>query len=258
MLGAGILERKKTRAIRQIIVRSSRARIAALVQELQIARIDSHRLVRVGANQITVRDIISPSGATVGLARERAGLGRRQRGPSAAQAGGGEGAKVPTVGALGLDDHQVLVLTRQSVDLHGLEQVHGAVAHDHRRGCAEAAGEIANGHAGAVDLAVVAGEEQVHVLTVANDGLVDGARAGARDRAGEEWLGGRPAIWIRGVARRPVRKSRRPPLMSQDPSALWGKVEERRRDRRGRHACLRGRAHLRPVGEGTETHGSIS
>jgi hypothetical protein len=54
------------------------------------------------------------------------------------------------------------------VDLDGFEEVVGGVLHDDGGLRAEAAGEVSDGHAGAVDAAVVAGEEQVHVLAVAD------------------------------------------------------------------------------------------
>jgi len=86
------------------------------------------------------------------------------------------------------DDHEVFV-GAVGVDLDSLEQVVGRVTQDGGVTGTEAAGEVANGHAGAVDLAVITAEEEVHVLAVSNDGLVDNAGVRARDASGEERLG---------------------------------------------------------------------
>lgn len=133
-------------------------------------------------------DIVGPSSSAVGLACEGAALGCSIWGPCAIQAGSSEGSEETTIGALSLDEHQILVLTLDSIDLDGFEQVLGSVAHDDGRGGAEVAGEVTDGHAGAIDFAIVSCEEEIHVLGVTNDCLVDGTSARARNFAREERL----------------------------------------------------------------------
>lgn len=226
-----------------------------MVEELQIARVDSHGLVSVAADQVAVADVVGPRGAAVRLAGEGRALGRGLRRPRAAQAGGRKRAEEPSVRADRLHDHQVLVLTRDGVDLDGLEQVVGRVAEHDGRGRAEAAGELADRHARPVDLAVVACEEQVHVRAVADERLVDGARAGARDGARPERLRHSPSVRIGGIARCLVGKLSRPPLVCQHPDALRGEVEDRRcHGVPTTHGGLRRRAHVRPVREEGKVH----
>jgi hypothetical protein len=200
----GVLEGKKTRAVRELVVGSSGLGVASLVQELEVARVDGEGLVGVGADEITVGDVVGPAGARVCLAGEGGALSSSLRGPGTAEGGGGEGTEEAAVGTLGLDDHEVLVLALEGVDLDSLEEVVGGVAHDDGGGRAEAAGEVADGHAGAVDLAVVAGEEQVHVLAVTDDGLVNSTSAGTRDGTSEQRLSSRPAVSVAGVLRSAV------------------------------------------------------
>src|SRR4051794_31056146 len=47
----------------QQVVVAAGARRPALVEELQVAGIDGHRLIGVGAHQIAVADVIGPGGA---------------------------------------------------------------------------------------------------------------------------------------------------------------------------------------------------
>nr|GFD56248.1 hypothetical protein [Tanacetum cinerariifolium] len=66
------------------------------------------------------------------------------------------------VAADGLNNHEVLGArgsALESVNLHSLEQIVLAVGHDNGTGGTEVAGKVANRHARAIDLAVVAGEE---------------------------------------------------------------------------------------------------
>lgn len=192
-------------------------------------------------------DVVGPGGAAVGLAGKGVRLGRGLGRPAAAEAGGGERPKVSAVGPDGLDDHEVLGVAGAAlhgVDLHGLEQVVGGVGQHGLVVGPKAAGEVADGHAGAVDLAIVSGKEQVHVGAVADDGLVDGAGAGAGDLAREERLGRRPAVGVGRVAGRLVGKRGGPPLVGQNPHVL-GTVEEERRGHGGLgHGGLGRRAHL--------------
>lgn len=203
-------------------------------------------------------DVVCPGGAAVRLAGKGVALGSGVGGPAAAEAGGCEGAEEAAVGALGLDDHEVLGLALEGVNLDGFEEVVCGVAHDDGGGGSEAAGEAADGHAGAVDFAVVSGEEQVHVLAVADDGLVNGSGAGAGDRAAEQGLSGRPAVGIAGVAGSAVREGGGSPLVGEDPSALGSKVEEGGGDSRRAHGVLACRGHLGPVREEAKIHGTIS
>jgi len=194
--------------------------------------------------------------ARVGLAGKGAALSGGLGRPRARERGGREGTEVAAVGADGLDQHEVLVLALEGVDLDGLEEVVGRGAHDDGRGAAKAAGEVADGHAGAVDLAVVSGEEEVHVLTVTNEGLVDRAGARARNGAREEGLRGAPAVGVGRVARRLVGEGTgTSPLVGEDPDALGGKVEECRRHGGGRLGVLRSRAHAGPAAKGAKSHG---
>jgi hypothetical protein len=253
----GVLEGKKTRAVRESVVGSSGLGVTSLVQELEVARVDGEGLVGVGADEITVGDVVGPGGARVCLAGEGSALRGGLRGPGAAEGGGGEGAEVAAAGTLGLDDHEVLGLALEGVDLDSLEEVVGGVAHDDGRGGAEAAGEVANGHAGAVDLAVVAGEEQVHVLAVTDDGLIDRTSAGTRDGTSEQRLSSRPAVGVAGVLRCAVREGGGSPLVGKDPDVLGSEVEESRSNSRLGQLVLGGAAHLGPVTEQTEVHTTV-
>jgi len=79
--------------------------------------------------------------------------------PGATQAGSSEGAEEAAVRSDSFDDHEVFV-GAVGVDLDSLKEIVG-----NNSGVVGRAGEVANGHAGAVDLAIVAAEEHVHVLT---------------------------------------------------------------------------------------------
>jgi hypothetical protein len=253
----GVLEGKETRAVGKEIVRSSRLGVTSLVEELKVARVDGHGLIGVGTDKITVRNVIGPGGTAVGLAGEGVALRSGLRSPGTTERGGGEGAEVAAVGTLCLDDHEILVLALQSVDLDSLEEVVGGIAHDDGGSTSEAAREVANGHAGTVNLAIVAGKEQVHVLAVTNHGLIDGTGARGSNGASEHGLSGRPAVSVAGVLRSAVREGGRTPLVSEDPNVLGSKVEEGRGNSRRAHGVLAGAAHLRPIAEETKVHGTI-
>ena len=244
------LQSQQARPVRQEVIVAVRVGIPSLVEQLEIARIDRHCLVRAGADQVAVANVVCPGGAAVGLAGKGRVLGGGLGSPLAVEAGGCEGAEVAAVGADGLDDHEVCVLALDGVDLDGLEEVVCRVGHDGFVVCAKVAGEIGNGHAGAVDSAIVAAEEEVHIGVVADDGLVDGPRARVGDGPGEEGLRRRPGVGIGGIARLDVGEGRGAPLVGEDPDVLGLKVEERWRDGRGLlHGVLAGGGHVGPVGE---------
>src|SRR6185503_2670327 len=90
---------------------------ASLVEQLQVAGVDGHRLVRVATDQIAVADVVGPRRAAVCLAGEGIALGRCLRGPRTAQTGGGERAEVAPVRPDRLHEHEVLVLALDLVDL---------------------------------------------------------------------------------------------------------------------------------------------
>jgi hypothetical protein len=136
---------------------------------------------------------------------------------------GGEGAEVPAVEVLGLDDHEVQVLALDGEHLHGLEQALLGVEHDGRRRRSKVTGEVADEHTGPVDLAIVAGEEEVHVRAVADDGLVNGSVRGAVDRAGEDWLGSGQYVPVGRIGRRPVRERGGVSLVGEDSSGGTGR-----------------------------------
>jgi hypothetical protein len=220
-----LLERKETGSVRELVVVGVLRRVATLVKELEVARVDGEGLVVGGADEFTVADIVGPGGAAVGLAGEGVALGTSLDSPGTVKAVGGQRAEVATLGSHGLNDHEVLVLALEGVDLHGLEEVVGGVGQDGGGG-REVAWEVALRHAGAVDFAVVAGEEEVHVLAVADERLVDGTSAGAGDGARVQRLGRRPTVDVGGVARGAVGEGSRSPLVCKDPGALRGEVEE--------------------------------
>jgi len=255
LLGEG----KETRPVGKEVVATTGVGVAALVQQLQVARVDGHGLVVGNLDEITVRDVVGPGGAAVLLAREGVGLGGSVGGPGTAEAGGGERAEEATAAALGLDNHEVLLVgsSLDGVDLHGLEEVLGSVAHDDGRGGAEAARELADGHASAVDLAVVASKEQVHVLAVTDDSLVDGASAGAGNLSREERLGNAPAVDIAGVRGGPVGEGGGSPLVRKNPDVLGREEEERRGNGVEVLAVLRSSAQLGQAADGAEVHGTV-
>lgn len=177
--------------------------------------------------------------------------------PAAAEGGGGEGAEESAVCTHGLDDHEVFLEAFELVDLDGFEEVRLGVLHDGLVGGAEAAGEVADGHAGAVDAAVVTAEEEVHGRGVCNEGLVDGTGAGVGDAACEERLRGSPAVGVRRISRGLIEEWPLSPLVCKDPDALGCEVEERRSDGAAAHSVLAGTAHLAEVAEEAEVHGTI-
>lgn len=201
-------------------------------------------------------NVVGPSSSAVCLASKRLAFTRGLRSPGTAQAGGREGSEIAPVCPDCLDDHEILVGARDGVDLNGLEQIVGRVAHDHCRGGAKIAWEISNGHAGPVDFAIVAGEKQVHVGTIANDGLINSARSG--DGTGEESLRRRPSAHAGGIAVCHVREGRWPPLIRKHPDILGGEVEEGWRNSAWIHLVLACRCHVGPVAEEAEIHGAPS
>jgi hypothetical protein len=251
-----LLQSQKTRTIRELVVVGVLAWVATLVKQLQVARVDGEGLVVGGADEFTVADIVGPGGTTVGLAGEGVALRTSLDSPGAVEAVRGQRAEVATLGSHSLNDHEVLVLALEGVDLHGLEEVVGGVGQDGGGG-REVAGEVALRHAGTVDLAVVASEEEVHVLAVADERLVNGTSVGARDGARVQWLSRRPTVDVGRVGAGPVGEGGRSPLVGKDPGALRGEVEEGRCDGVEGSASLSNTAHLGPVAEGSEGHGTI-
>lgn len=191
-----LLEGEEAGAVRKRVVVAARAGCATLVQELNVAGVDGEGLVVGAADKLSVADIVGPCGSAVGLAGEGVALRGSVRGPASAERGGGERPEVAALRALGLDDHEVLVESSKGVDLDGLEEVVDGVAHDNRGRGAEVSWEVAQRHAGSVDLAIVTGEEQVHVLAVGNERLVNRSGAAAGDLAREERLGRTPAVGV--------------------------------------------------------------
>jgi len=254
-----LLEGKETGPVGETVVVATGVGVAALVQQLQVARVDSHGLVVGDLDQVSVGDVVGPGGTAVGLAGEGVLLGSSVGGPAAAEAGGSERAEVAATRADGLDDHEVLLggSALDGVDLDSLEEVVLGVAHDDGGGSAEVAGEVALGHAGAVDLAVVTGEEQVHVGTVTDQGLVNGTSAGAGDGSREEGLGRTPAVGVGGVGGGLVGEGGRSPLVGNDPGALRLEVEESGRDETLVHGVLGSRCELVEIGDEAEVHGAV-
>jgi hypothetical protein len=184
---------------------------------------------------------------------------------------------IPSIGTLSFDNHEILVQPLERVHLNGLEQVVRSVGHGYCRGGAEATGEVANGLLSAVDLAVVAGKEEVHVLhalsvseaqawvlgrkaylTITDQSLINRPRATSRDRPTKQRLRSTPPIRIRRVRARLVRECSRSPLVREDPDALGRKVEDGRRDSGATHDVLSSGAHVgREVGERGEHHGAV-
>lgn len=252
-----VLHGQKTGPVGEGIISAARVGVASLVQELNVARVDGEGLVVGGPEELTVADIVGPTSTRVGLASEGVGLGSSIRSPLAIKAVGSEGPEVPAVAALGLNDHEVLVLACKSVDLDSLEKVLSSVAHDLHCG-GEVAGEISDGHLGAVDLAVVAGEEKVHVLAVTDDSLIDRAGAAARDGAHVHRLRAAPAVDVGGILRGAVGEGSGSPLVGKNPSLLGSKVEEGGSDGAANgHLVLLSRCQLVEVADGREAHGAV-
>lgn len=255
------LEGKDTGAVgEEVVVAGDVLGVTALVQQLQVARVDGEGLVGVGTEQVTVGDVVGPRGAGVGLAGESVLLGSSLGGPVAAEAGGGEAAEVTAGGANGFDNHEVLGVAGaagEGVNLDSLEQVVLAVGHDDGAGGTEVAGEVADRHAGAVDLAVVAGEEQVHVLGVTDHGLVDGAGVRAGDLSGEEGLSSTPAVDVGGVGAGAVGEGSGAPLVGKNPDVLRSEVEEGWGNSVEALGVLASRGEVRPVVDEAEVHGAV-
>jgi len=161
-----------------------------LEKQLQVARVNEHRLICTAANQITVTDIIRPSGATIRLASERGALPVGLLGPRPAETRSSEGAKVPPVGPNGFNDHEILAwcLALDSIHLHGLEKGVFGVSEDNSRRGAEVAWKLPDRHTRSIYIAIVASKEEVHVGIITNHRLVDTAGTRAGDGAGEQRL----------------------------------------------------------------------
>lgn len=248
---------KETGAVGELVVVATGAGCAALVQQLQVARVDGEGLIVASADKLSVADIVGPRSTAVGLAGEGVALGGSVGGPGSAERGGGERPEETALGAHGLDDHEVLVEAGEGVDLDSLEEVGLGVAHDDGGGGSEAAREVANGHRGAVDLAVVTAEEQVHVLAVTDHGLIDRAGTAAGDGSGEERLDSSPSVGVGWVGGGPVGESGRAPLVGKDPGLLGSEVEESGSNGSERSGGLAGGAKLAQAADGREGHGAI-
>lgn len=204
-------------------------------------------------------DIVRPRRAAVGLASKGVALARGVGCPRTAEVGGGVGTEVAALGTDRLDDHEVGrgggVL--EGVHLNSLEEVVLGAVEDDGGGSAKVAGEVVEGHDGAVDAAVVAGEEEVHVLVVGDEGLIDRAGVRVGDGAREQGLGGGPAVGVGRVGGGAVGEGCRTPLVGEDPDVLGAEVEQGRGDGGVVHLVLAGAAHVGPVGEEAEVHGAI-
>src|SRR6185295_16490913 len=117
LLTPSALPGEQSGPVRQQAVVAAGVGGSALVEQLQVAGVDGHGLIGVGADEVAVADVVGPGGAAVGFAGEGVALGGGLWGPGAAQAGGGEGAEVAALAADRFDDHQVLVLALDLVDL---------------------------------------------------------------------------------------------------------------------------------------------
>ena len=207
-------------------------------QVLRLAGAESHVLVVAAADRLAAADVLGP-GRTgegdVGPPGERVGLGGRQRGPGAGQAGGGPGAEVAVaVGADAFDDQQVGAGPVDLVDVVGFEHVVNVGVRGGDDGVAAiavAVGEVRQRGGGAVDPSVVGGGEQVAVRGIADHPHVDPAAAVLLDdrrlggvevlrrappgRVGDVGVGGVPGV-VAG-------------LIDQVPEFLRGEVEDHRR-----------------------------
>lgn len=204
-----------------------------------------------------MRDIVGPGRATVGFAGEGVALKALIECPGSAEVGGGERAVVTAVVSHSLDDHEVSVLVFELVDLDGFEELLLGIGQDDGGGRAEVAREVVQRHAGAVDLAVVSCEEQVHVPAVTDEGLIDGTGVRAGNGPGEERLRSGPSVGIGRVGRCPVAEGSGSPLVCKDPDVLRGKEEQGGCNGRAAHAVLADRSHAGPVAERAEVHGAI-
>jgi hypothetical protein len=168
------LQREQARSPRDgVVVARAAADLEALIEHLQIARVDGSGLVGIVPDQIPMADVVGPGGAAVGFAGEGIALGCGQRSPRTSEAGRGEGLEVSPVAPDALDEHEVLVRSLDRVDFYRLEQVVCAHAHDGRVRAAEIAREVSDRHTGSVDASIVPGEEQVCIRAVADHHLVD-------------------------------------------------------------------------------------
>lgn len=178
MISLSLLQGKNSWLPGQEVVVTIAVGVMALVEKLEVARIDRHGLIRVVANQVTMTDVVGPGGATVGFAREGLIFTCRLGCPLSAETAGREGAEITMSGGTDrLDDHEVLAVTLAAVDgvhLDRLEQIVGRAAEDLLVLAAEASGEVIDRHAGSVDLAIVAGKEKIHIRIITNHSLING------------------------------------------------------------------------------------
>lgn len=112
---------QETRAVRQVVVAGINVGVSSLIEKLKVARVNRLGLISGGTDEIATADIIGPGGATVAVASEVSGLSS----PRTSQAGSCERTEVSAVVTNALNNHEILVLSLNGVDLHGFEQIIG-------------------------------------------------------------------------------------------------------------------------------------
>lgn len=112
---------QETRAVRQVVVGGVNVGVSSLIEKLKVARVNRLGLVSGGTDEIATADIVGPGGATVAVASEVSGLSS----PRTSQAGSCERTEVSAIVTNALNNHEILVLSLNGVDLHGFEQIIG-------------------------------------------------------------------------------------------------------------------------------------
>ncbi|KAI6753930.1 hypothetical protein HG530_013106 [Fusarium avenaceum] len=161
-------------------------------------------LIIVGSNQLTVADIVGPGGARVCLAGKGVAFGASINSPLTIEAIRRKRTEKPSIFTLGLNKHQVFVLSLDGINLNGLEEVIFGILEDNLGTRPEATGEIVDRHARTVDSTIIATEEQIHILAIADNGLIDRTVWCVGNLAGEKSLRFRPAVDVGWVVRSPV------------------------------------------------------
>lgn len=111
------------------------------------------------------------------------------------------------------------------VNLNRLEEIVFGILEDDLGIRSKVSREVADRHGRAINSAVIAAEEQVHVSAIADDGLIDRTEWCIGDFSSEKRLRLRPTVYVGRVVRSPIRELGRAPLMRQDPDTLRPEIE---------------------------------
>jgi len=239
---ADIRRPQQAELIRQQLVSPAAGRIATLVEELEVVGIEDHPLVVSVADQFAVADVPRPGRCAVFERdvvdpgeRRLPRVGVRHGRPHAVEAVGDPGAVVPGR-AHRLDHGQIGVGALDLVGDARLEEAVSAVFDGDLR-VAHALGEVLDPGPAAIEVAVVAREEEIGMRVVADDVVIDRKPGHARGSSFEEVLRLGPGLGLGNVLcgailRRLRLEDKVPLLVGREVEQVWRAVVAVRREMR--------------------------